>query len=242
MKGDMFGPDESLEPEVVEVAQEPIEALAEQPVEAPVAEIPPGTVTIPAPKAEPVMVPLAALHEVRDEVKRLKAEAEERNRQQQVQQPEPIDPWSDLDGALSQRDQQMQQMLYQQKLQMSRRFAEMQHGKEEVEAAVQWAYSLCESDKAFNQQVLTSDDPVGFALQQYQRDQIASTVTMDDFKAFQAWKQAQGNPQPQAAQILALDVPSPVQPPPRSLVSAQSAGAPTPPKSDPVEEKLAKMF
>lgn len=242
MEGDMFGPDESLAPEVVEVAQEPIEAPAEQPVEAPVAEIPPGTVTIPAPKADPGFVPIGAVLDERDKRKKLESELEQLRQKQPSPQPEPIDPWTDLDGALSQRDQQYQAMLYQQKMQMSQRFAEIQHGKEAVDAALAWGRAKCDADPIFNQQVLTSDDPVGFALQQYQRDQIASTVTMDDFKAFQAWKQAQSNPQPQAAPIPALDVPSPVQPPPRSLVSAQSAGAPTPPKSDPVEEKLAKMF
>jgi hypothetical protein len=242
MEGDMFGAGESLAPEVVEVAQEPIEAFAEQPSEpAPAAEIPPGTVTIPEPKAEPGFVPLAAVLDERDRRKQLERELEQYRQQQAAPKPEVIDPWTDLDGALAQRDQQVQLMLHQQKVQMSRRFAEIQHGKEPVDEALKWAHSRCDADPAFNQQVFAADDPIGFAVAQYQRDQIASTVTMDDFKAFQAWKQAQSNPQ-SAAQIPAPLASSAAPPPPRSLVSAQSAGAPSMPKNDPAEERLGRMF
>jgi len=205
MEGDMFGSGESPIEEVV--AQEPVEAIAEQPIEQPVEETPQGNITIPEPKAEPGFVPLAAVLDERDRRKKLEAEVEQYRQKQQTPQPEPIDPWSDLDGALSQRDQQVQAMLYQQKTQMSRRFAEIQHGKEAVDAAYQWAVAKCDEDPAFNQQVFASDDPVGFAIQQYQRDQIASNMTMDDFKAFQAWKQAQSNPQ-ETAPIPAQQVPT----------------------------------
>lgn len=239
MEGDMFGPADMPVEEVVDVAQEPIAAPAEQPSEpAPVEEVPPGTVTIPEPKVEPGFIPISAVLDERE--KRKAAEQElERLRAAQAPKPEPIDPWTDLEGALSQRDQQYQAILHQQKVQMSRRFAEMQHGKESVDAAYQWAVAKCDSDPAFNAQVFASDDPIGFAVQQYQRDQIASTVTMDDFKAFQAWKQAQSNPQ---SPIPAPQASPATPPPPRSLVSAQSAGAPTLPKNDPAEERLSSMF
>lgn len=229
---EMFGPGEDPVEEVcVEEELDPV-----QTDDVPV--IPPADPpVVPEAKSEPVMVPLAALHEVRDEVKRLKAEAE------RVKQPtpEPIDPWTDLEGAFAQRDQQYQQLLFQQKAQFSRRLAEMQHGAETVQAAVEWAHSKCDADPAFNQQVFAADDPVGFAVQQFNRDQIASSMSMDDFKAFQAWKQAQSNPQPMAAPV-AQPAPVAVPEPPKSLVSAQSAGAPTKPKTDPVEERLNSMF
>lgn len=245
MEGDMFGPADLPVEEVVDVVQEPVapEPVVEPSEPAAVEPTPQAAPEVVEPKAEPVMVPLAALHEVRDEVKRLKAEAEQRAQQQQAPAPEPIDPWTDLEGALAQRDQQYQQMLFQQKAQMSRRFAEMQHGKEEVEAAIQWAYALCDSDKAFNHKVFTSDDPVGFAVEQYRKEQIASSMSMDDFKAFQAWKAAQSNPQPIAAPVMAQPAPSQdAPPPPRSLATATSAGTPSLPKNDPNEDRLRSMF
>lgn len=243
MEGDMFGPAEEPGVEVVEAVQE--EAIQPDPVEQPsepaaVEQTPP----VVEPKVDPGFVPIGVVLDERDKRKQLERELEQYRQQQQAPAAEPIDPWSDLEGALSQRDQQYQQMLFQQKLQMSRRFAEIQHGKEEVEAAVQWAYGLCDTDKAFNHKVFTSDDPVGFAVEQYRKEQIASSMTMDEFKAFQAWKAAQSNPQPQAAApVMAQPAPSPTPPPPpRSLASAQSAGAPSLPKTTPEEERLAKMF
>lgn len=243
MEGDMFGgPAEEPVEEVVEVAQEPEAAPAEPEAAPPAEEQRPGNITIPEPKADPGFVPLAVVLDERDKRKQLEQELEQYRQKQQQPAPEPIDPWTDLEGALAQRDQQYQQMLFQQKAQISRRFAEMQHGAETVQTAIEWARAKCDADPSFNQQVFVSDDPVGFAVTQYQRDQIASNMSMDDFKAFQAWKQAQSNPQPIAATpIVAQDAP-PVPPPPKSLVSAQSAGSPVAPKTDPVEERLSRMF
>lgn len=241
MEGDMFGPAEEPVEEVVEAVQE--EAIeptpAEQPSEpAAVEEAPP----VAEPKVDPGFVPIGVVLDERDKRKQLERELEQYRQQQQA--PEPVDPWTDLDGALAQRDQQYQQMLFQQKLEMSRRFAEIQHGKEEVETAVNWARALCDTDQAFNHKVYTSSDPIGFAVEQYRKEQIASSMSMDDFKAFQAWKASQNNPQPQAAApVMAQPAPSPTPPPPpRSLATAQSAGAPSLPKTTPEEERLAKMF
>lgn len=244
MEGDMFGPAEEPveEARVEETAQEPTPEPAQPEAPPPAEEQPTGSVTTPEPKAEPGFVPLAAVLDERDRRKQLERELEQYRQRQQQPQPEPIDPWSDLDGALAQRDQQYQNMMFQQKLQFSRRFAEMSHGPETVEEAVKWAYSLCETNPAFNQQVYASEDPIGFAVAQYQREQIASNMSMDDFKAFQAWKQAQSNPQPPAAIPTVAQEAPPAQPIPKSLVTAQSAGSPTPPKNDPAEEKLSRMF
>jgi hypothetical protein len=242
MDGDMFGLAEGLDSEVVEAVQE--EAFEPTPVEEPsepaaLEETPPAV----EPKADPGFVPIGVVLDERDKRKQLERQLEEYRQRQEVPAPEPVDPWTDLDGALAQRDQQYQQALFQQKLEMSRRFAEMQHGKEEVATAVEWARALCDSDQAFNHKVFTSSDPIGLAVEQYRKEQIASAMTMDDFKAFQAWKAAQSNPQPQAVQpVPAQPAPSPAPLPPRSLASTQSAGAPSLPKSSPEEERLAKMF
>lgn len=182
-------------------------------------EIPEGTVTTETPEqpAQQPMVPLAALHEVRDELKQLKAEAE-RNRQNHQEQPQKqIDPWEDLEGALGQQAAQFQQQLYQQQVAMSERFARQAHGDETVNAAIEWGKAKCEADRYFNAQVMQSGDPVGFAVQQFQRDQIASKVDLSEFEQFQAWKNAQaaaqGTPQPETSEK-----------PPRSIASTPSAG------------------
>lgn len=239
MEGDIFGLGETPEAEVVDVVQEQVAPEpAEQPSEpAAVEEVPQGTVTTPEPKAEPGFIPISAVLDERE--KRKAAEQElERLRAAQAPKSEPIDPWTNLEGAFETTEQKFQTMLHQQKVDMSRRFAEIQHGKDEVEAAIKWAYAQCDSDPAFNAKVYHSPDPVGFAVEAYRKDQIASTVTMDDFKAFQAWKAAQANPQP----IPAQPAPSPAPTPPRSLATAPSAGSPTPPKNDPAAERLASMF
>lgn len=202
------------EPAIVET--ETVDA-PEPEVEPEKPEIPEGAVKAEVPPPEQPMVPLAALHEVRDELKQLRAEAE-RNRQKHQEQPQKrIDPWEDLEGALGQQASQFQQQLYQQQVIMSERFARQSHGDEAVNAAIEWAKAKCDADPYFNAQVMESGDPVGYAVQQFNRDQIASKVDLSEFEQFQAWKQAQaaaqGTPQTQTSEI-----------PPRSIASAPSAG------------------
>lgn len=174
----------------------------------------------PQPEAKPEqpMVPLAALHEVRDELKAFKAEAE-RLRQQQQPQPEaptPPDMFEDPEGWQAYQAQQFQSALYQQRLDISHRFAVQQHGEQAVSEAVEWAKQRCDSDPHFNQMAMSNPDPVGFAIEQFRRDQIASKVDLSEYEQFQAWKQAQA----QAAQT----APPPQSTPPKSIVSAPSAG------------------
>ncbi|SLK03821.1 hypothetical protein [Novosphingobium mathurense] len=170
-------------------------------------------------RTEQPMVPLAALHEVRDELKAFKAEAERYRQQQQPQQEAtPPDMFEDPEGWQAYQQQQFQGQLYSQRLEMSRRFAVQQHGEEVVNTAVEWARSKCDADPYFNQMVANSPDPVGFAYQQYQRDQIASNVDASEYEQFRAWKQAQ-------AQVAAqTPSPAPAPKPPKSIVSDPSAG------------------
>ncbi len=181
-------------------------------------------------KPEPGFVPFAAVLDERDKRKELQAEIERMRQAQPAAQPQPIpDMFEDPQGYTQALSQTFEQQLYQQRLQMSEGFARNQHGNEATEAALAWASARCDTDPYFNAQVRASIDPVGHAVREYQRDQIASSVTPDDFAQFTAWKQAQAGltPAPTPA-----DNPSPAKPPPRSLASAPSAG---PAANEPVQ-------
>lgn len=170
-------------------------------------------------KPEPVMVPLAALHEARDKVRDLEGRLAA---QQPAYQPQEVpDVFADPEGFTATLQAQMQQTLYQQTLQWSQRFAEQKYGADTVREAVEWGKAQCAADPGFNASVFSHADPIGFAVEQYQRDQIASQVSMDEFQKFKAWQaaQAQAQQQPQAS--------APAPTPPRSLASVPSSGGVT---------------
>lgn len=221
-----------------------IEQPAEPVVETP-AEVAPEPVAVePAPepaKPEPGFVPFAAVLDERDKRKELQAEIERMRQAQPAAQPQPIpDMFEDPEGYTTALAQTFEQRIYQTQLQMSDRFAQNQYGEELTTAAKQWAFEKCNQDPHFNAKVRESGDPVGYAVKEYQRDQIASSVTPDDFQQFMAWKQAQAGLTP--APAAPIDNPSPAKPPPRSLASAPSAGpaAAEPVQSD--EEIFAETF
>jgi hypothetical protein len=201
---------EEPEIETVEVAEEEpqTEAVQEQPIEAaPVEES----------KPDPIMVPLAALHETRDKVRELEAKLAAQQ-QPAYQPPEVPDVYEDPQGFQTAIQTQVQQAIYAERLNMSQRFAEQKFGAETVKAALEWGMERCSQDQGFNTSVLSNPDPVGFAIQQYQREQIATEVNIDEFQQFKAWKTAQAQVQQQSPQVVAPP------PPPRSLASAPSVG------------------
>ena len=116
--------------------------------------------------------------------------------QQRQEQPRPAPPqapdmFEDPDGYTSHLQSQFQQALYQQSFQMSDRFARQAHGDDAVNAALEWGRKRCDADPYFNQQVMSSGDPVGYAVREYQRNQIVENVSMDDYAKFKAWQEAQ---------------------------------------------------
>lgn len=169
----------------------------------------------PKDKPEPVMVPIQALHETRDKVRDL--EARIAGLQPPPQVPELPDVFEDQEGYTKAIEQTIEQRLYQQQLQMSERFARIQHGEELTNAALEWGVAKCNSDPFFNAQAKASGDPVGFAVAHYQREQIATQVTPDDYQQFQAWKAAQ-------AQAQAAPAAQPASTPPQSIASLPSSG------------------
>lgn len=221
----------TIEQPAVPVVETPVEAVAEPVAVEPAPE--------PA-KPEPGFVPFAAVLDERDKRKELQAEIERMRQAQPAAQPQPIpDMFEDPEGYTSALAQTFEQRIYQTQLQMSDRFAQNQYGEELTTAAKQWAFEKCNQDPHFNAKVRESGDPVGYAVKEYQRDQIASNVTQDDFTQFMAWKQAQAGLTPAPTPT---DNPSPAKPPPRSLASAPSAGtaAIEPVQSD--EEIFAETF
>lgn len=101
---------------------------------------------------------------------------------------------------------------------MSEVAARRHYGVELTDAAKQWALTKFSTSPAFQAEVLNNPDPYDYAITAYQREQIASQVSGDDFKAFQAWKTAQ-------AQVAAAPAATPQQAPvPRSIASTPSAG------------------
>ena len=172
-------------------------------------------------KEDPIMVPLAALHETRDKVKALEAALAQF--QQPQRQPQPVevpDPELDPVGFAQFQDNQR----YTDHLFFSERLAVIQHGQETFEKAKQWGLARCDADPYFNAQVRSSQDPYSIVMAEYQRDQIATQVTPSDFEQFQAWKAAQG----QLAQTQQQPAAQPAVPEttalPRSIATAPSAG------------------
>lgn len=218
---------------------------------APVAEAPVVAPAAPAP--EPAHhIPIAAHLDERD--RRQKAEdraeaaekrAAELERQQQQEaaakrQPPP-DPEKDPIGHLNYLRQQDRAFLeaqsYDQKLDLSRRFAESSHGKEAVEKASAWFGERASSDPLFNRKVEQSRDPYELVVNEWKREQTLSQLGNDPkrVEAFLAWEAAQKTDPaaqaPAAAAAPATPTPpaaapaaAPVAPRP-SLAAAPAAGA-----------------
>ena len=207
-----------VEPETVSIA----DALVPEPV--PVAEpvLEPIPEPAPQPKADVGTIPISALldeREKRKDLERRIAQFEQERAQQVTQIPDQL---SDPQGYNQHQMQQMQQTMLDNRLNMSETGCRRHYGDDLTDKAKEWAVAKFGTNTAFQSEVLGNADPYDYAIKAFQRDQIASTVTSDDFTAFQAWKSAQ-------AQIATApaDQASPVTssaPIPRSIVSVPSAG------------------
>jgi hypothetical protein len=188
-----------------------------QPATPPV--VPEGT-----PKEEPIMVPLAALHETRDKVKALEAQLEQFRPRPQPQQPVAIpDPLDDPEGYHLFQEQRVQQAIFNNTLNISEEMARGTHGDELVNAAQQWAQQQFAANPALYAEFSQQRNPYGYIVQQYQRQQMLSRLGGDpkEIEAYLAWKQASAATQQQPAAPAA----NPATPaPPRSIVDAPSAG------------------
>lgn len=194
-----------LEEEVAAQPEQETEPVAQEPEVA--QEAPPEEV-----KPEPVMVPLAALHEVRDKVKHLEGELAAAK-----SQPEPVavpDVFEDPEGFQAFQTSQVDMKTLSVKLDLSEDLAREKFGDDTVEAAREWALKRYEDLPGYKQKVLSQRNPYAFIVQEYQKDQLASQVNPDDWTQFQAWKAAQSavvpaaHPQPVAAPVSIANAPS----------------------------------
>lgn len=213
---------EASEPEIVETAPEPVKTPVEEAGEATAKPEPTrdehGRFAARQDEArpDPVMVPIQALHEARDKLREMEAQTQ-RNQTAAPLPPQEIpDVLEDQQGFYS----AIQQVVYQERLNTSHRFSEQKYGAELTSKALEWGQQRCAQDSGFNTSVMSNYDPVGFVVEQYQRDQVASQVSLDEFEQFKAWKAAQAQAQQQPAAQAAPETSAP----PRSLASAPSSG------------------
>lgn len=166
-------------------------------------------------KDEPVMVPLQALHETRDEVKALKAELAKLS--QPVQQPEQAVPdiFENPEGFAQYQDSRLQRAMLNATLNLSESMAKRYAGAETVEQAKAWGAQAFAGNTGFYQQFLQQPDPYGFLIEQHQRASTFAKLGDDpaQIEAFVKWREAQTAPPPAPAQV----------PVPTSLADAQSA-------------------
>lgn len=182
----------------------------------------------PEARPDPQHVPITAMLDERD---KRKAEAERANKAEaelaQIrlqQQPQALpDMFEDPDGFRAHQESLVYQQALGTKLDISEEMARDKFGDELVDKARDWALGMFQNRPGYQQEVFQQRNPYRYVVEQYQRDQMASQVTPDDFAQFQAWKAAQ----------TALQAPQPATPapaipprtvPPRSLASAPSAG------------------
>ena len=215
-------PEEELAQEQPPQEQTQTEAIAEQPpAKEPETQQPESTEEQP----EARHVPLVALLDEREKRQAAQREADELRRQieaqRKPQQPAQVpDPYEDPAGFQQHVQNQIDERSFAVTAEISGRFAEQKYGKETVEEAVRWAQAEGAQRNPFlGQQVRTSNDPVGFVVEQYQREQFWQKYGSDP-SALQQLVTTQPIAAPQPA---APAAPKPIAPP-RSLAAAPGAG------------------
>lgn len=170
---------------------------------------------------EPVMVPLAALHETRDKVKSLEAQLASLTQPQRQQQPSVPDMFEDPEGFQAHIAGSVNGAVLNTTLNISEEITRQSVGNDLVDDVQRWGAEEFQRNPALAQQFYQQRNPYGFLVQQYQRQQSLSKLGDDpkQIEAFLAWKQAQEQLQQQPAQA------DPQQAePPQSIASAPSAG------------------
>lgn len=249
-------PDAPQTPETVAQAPAPQpEAPATPPAADPAPPAPaaaePATATpSDAQQAAAMNVPLATFLDMRDRANR--SEQEARNLREWRQQQEaaarrqpPPSLEEDPQGFHQHQQQQFNAAIYEQRLTFSRSLNELKHGADTVNAAFEWGAARCDQDPFFNEKVRASADPIGFVVNEWRRDQVASTVDPSELEAFRAWKAAQAGQPPANPQNPAAAAHAPPAPPaaPRpSIAAAPSAGLVQQPAPRGGEETFARMF
>lgn len=164
-------------------------------------------------KQEPGHVPIAALLDERDRRRKLEEELNQ-FRNQHMQQAPQIDPYEDP-AAFT------QQVVLNTRLDLSEDMARSKHGDEVVDQARDWALRQFQNRPQFQAEVLSQRNPYEYVVQQFNRDKIASEVTLTDLEQFRAWKAAQ-------AQVQAQQPTPSISTPTPSLAASPAAGSDKP--------------
>lgn len=166
---------------------------------------------------EPVMVPLKALHETRDEVKALKAQLESLRQPQ----PEVPDMFADPEGYQAHQRSELQNAILNERLNLSEEIASQQYGEDAIEQAKQWGMQAFQANPALYQSFISQRNPYGFLVAEHRRQSMLSQLGSDpkQIEAFLAWQQAQ-----QAPAAAPAAPTQPVERPTGSIASAPSAG------------------
>lgn len=215
----------------VEEPREPVTepAVQPEPEAAPAEPVPepanPFATPVVEAKPEPGFVPITSMLDEREKRQKLEAELAQIRASQQQQQPQPIpDRWEDPDGHDAYQQALAERAITNVKLDLSEEVAREKFGDELVDKAREWALQKARTHPSFGQELLQQRNPYRYAVEQYNREQIASQVSPDDFAQFQAWKQAQAQLQAPAPAAEPAPPDTPRTLPPRSLASAPSAG------------------
>lgn len=222
---------ETLTPAEAQTSETPIEQTQDAPAE-PAAPADPDPAAA-APAREEAHVPLSALLAVRDEMRELKAKMSQPPAAPQPPQPPVQEPVLYEDSSPAEiaryvafQDEKRATAALNDRLDLSEELARDKHGDELVNQVQAWVAQRYAQNPAFRQEVLSQRNPYGFAVKQYQQDQLVQQVQDPaEFEQFRAWKAAQaaaGAPTPQAAPAALPNRIAPL--PPRSLASAPSAG------------------
>lgn len=220
--------------EAVEGAAAPVEA-PEGPARGPDGKFIAATETqsaAPAPIAPPATpeaghVPIAAVLDEREKRQKAERENEDLRAQLSAQNPQAEQP---------QIDEEVQRQIYlntlNTRLDISEDIAREKHGDELIDKVKTWAQEKMAQSPELTQAILSNRNPYQKAVQEYERDQLVSTLTPDVLAQFKEWQAAQANPKPpevQTADPAPLAAPTaapiiPAPPPPRSIAAAPSAG------------------
>lgn len=209
-------------------AEEPKEAKGETQPEPEKAEVEAGAP--PAPEPEPTRVPITAMLDEREkrqaaerelqELKRWKDQLEAQQRQQQVSMP---DVFEDQEGFVRHTQATVQQMLWNERLNMSEALARDKFGDETVESATQAFQQAARANPAIYAEMRQHPNPYSYVVNWHKRQSILSEIGEDPDK----WKQSQIEAlKEQVRQELlsqAQPSPKPTAPPP-SLSKAPARG------------------
>lgn len=188
-----------------------------------------ATETVDTPTSQ---VPLAALKEEREKrqaLERKMAELESRVGQQPTQTPQAQrqkapDPYEDPEGYDAYVQSTVAETEWRMRAEMSGRFAEAQHGKDTVEAAITWAQEQARQDPTLEVRVRSQASPVEYVVQEYQRSQTLQQLGGKSFEdAAREFAQSQGWIVSQPGADAPLQKPSSPTPP-KSLSQAPGNG------------------